>query len=108
MPRSKRNQVVSLTQTNKKTKAAKGELITTIREQADLFAFVWVFDVEHMRTIILQEVRAAWKGSRSAHASTLMRKGPRAHKANNHVGSLWDETPSCVKHLVQRWKMSAD
>ena len=63
-PRSKRNTVVALTQTDKKTKAHKGELINTIREQAEQFAYVWVFDVEHMRNNILQEVRTAWKGSR--------------------------------------------
>jgi hypothetical protein len=62
--RSKRNKVVHLSQTDRKTKAQKGELITTIREHADQFAFLWVFDVEHMRNTILQEVRTAWKGSR--------------------------------------------
>lgn len=64
MPRSKRNTVVALTKTDKKDKAHKGELINTIREQAEAFNYVWVFDVEHMRNNILQEVRAAWKGSR--------------------------------------------
>jgi len=63
-PRSKRNTVVALTQTDKKSKAHKGELINTIREQAELFTYIWVFDVEHMRNNILQEVRTAWKGSR--------------------------------------------
>ena len=64
MPRSKRNTVVALTQTDKKDKAHKGELITTIRQHAEEFEFLWVFEVEHMRNNLLQEVRTAWKGSR--------------------------------------------
>lgn len=65
MPRSRRDRVVALTQTAKKGKEAKGKLIEEIREQADAFQYLWVFDVEHMRNNLLQEVRTAWKGSRS-------------------------------------------
>lgn len=65
MPRSRRDRVVALTQTAKKGKEAKGKLIEEIREQADAFQYLWVFDVEHMRNNLLQEVRKAWKGSRS-------------------------------------------
>ncbi|SCZ92100.1 BZ3500_MvSof-1268-A1-R1_Chr5-3g08337 [Microbotryum saponariae] len=64
MPRSKRNTTVALTQTNKKDKAHKGQLIQTIRDCCEQFQYVWVFDVEHMRNNLLQEVRTAWKGSR--------------------------------------------
>lgn len=64
MPRSKRNTVIALTKTDKKPKEHKGELITTIRTHSDEFQYLWVFDVEHMRNNILQEVRTAWKGSR--------------------------------------------
>ncbi|KDE02805.1 hypothetical protein MVLG_06664 [Microbotryum lychnidis-dioicae p1A1 Lamole] len=64
MPRSKRNTTVALTQTNKKDKAHKGQLIQTIRDCCEEFQYVWVFDVEHMRNNLLQEVRTAWKGSR--------------------------------------------
>jgi mRNA turnover protein 4 len=69
MPRSRRDRVVALTQTAKKGKEAKGKLIEEIREQADAFQYLWVFDVEHMRNNLLQEVRKAWTGSRSASAS---------------------------------------
>ncbi|SCV72864.1 BQ2448_4401 [Microbotryum intermedium] len=64
MPRSKRNTTIALTQTNKKDKAHKGQLIQTIRDCCEGFQYVWVFDVEHMRNNLLQEVRVAWKGSR--------------------------------------------
>lgn len=64
MPRSRRDRVVALTQTSKKGKEAKGKLIDEIREQADAFQYLWVFDVEHMRNNLLQQVRTAWKGSR--------------------------------------------
>lgn len=64
MPRSKRDRVVALTQTNKKGKEAKAKLIDEVREQADQHKFLWVFEVEHMRNNLLQEVRKAWKGSR--------------------------------------------
>lgn len=64
MPRSKRDKVVALTQTDKKDKKHKGELIDSIKQHCEDFTFIWVFDVEHMRNNILQEVRTAWKGSR--------------------------------------------
>jgi mRNA turnover protein 4 len=64
MPRSKRDRVVALTQTGKKGKEAKGKLIEEVREQAEQFSYLWVFEVEHMRNNLLQEVRTAWKGSR--------------------------------------------
>lgn len=64
MPRSKRDRVVLLTQTSKKGKEAKGRLIEEVREQAEAFKYLWVFEVEHMRNNLLQEVRTAWKGSR--------------------------------------------
>lgn len=55
---------MNLTQTDKKGKAHKGELMDSVRAHAEEYAFLWVFDVEHMRNNILQEVRTAWKGSR--------------------------------------------
>ncbi|GAA5996905.1 ribosome assembly factor MRT4 [Rhodotorula paludigena] len=112
MPRSKRDRVVALTQTAKKGKEAKGRLIEEIREQADAFKYLWVFDVEHMRTNLLQEVRTAWKGSRIfLGRNAVMRKGLGAtpedecrlgvHKIANMLegnrGLLFtDETPDVV------------
>lgn len=64
MPRSKRDRVVALTQTSKKGKEAKAKLIDEVREQAEQFSYLWVFEVEHMRNNLLQEVRTAWKGSK--------------------------------------------
>lgn len=72
MPRSRRDRVVALTQTAKKGKEAKGKLIEEIREQADAFQYLWVFDVEHMRNNLLQEVRKAWTGSRYSFPVSLL------------------------------------
>ncbi|KAM0788017.1 hypothetical protein ACM66B_006216 [Microbotryomycetes sp. NB124-2] len=64
MPRSKRDRVVALTQTDKKGKEHKAELINQVRDLSEQFQYVWVFDVEHMRNNVLKEVRQAWKGSK--------------------------------------------
>jgi mRNA turnover protein 4 len=71
MPRSKRDRVVALTQTSKKGKEAKGKLIDEVREQAEQFSYLWVFEVEHMRNNLLQEVRTAWKGSKYVYLPSL-------------------------------------
>lgn len=63
-PRSKRDKVVALTQTNKKDKAHKGELMDKVKEAAEQFEFAWVFGIEHNRNNTLKEVRQAWKGSK--------------------------------------------
>ncbi|GAA5824250.1 hypothetical protein JCM10212_003990 [Sporobolomyces blumeae] len=76
MPRSRRDKVVPLTEVKKKGKEVKGQLIESVREAADQFSYLWVFDVEHMRTNLLQEVRAAWKGSKIfLGRNAVMRKG---------------------------------
>ncbi|BGP53195.1 hypothetical protein JCM8202_002750 [Rhodotorula sphaerocarpa] len=120
MPRSRRDRVVALTQTSKKGKEAKGKLIDEIREQADAFQYLWVFDVEHMRNNLLQQVRTAWKGSRIfLGRNAVMRKGLGAtpedecrlgvHKAANMLegsrGLLFtNETPDVVTDWFESFK----
>ncbi|GAA5850782.1 hypothetical protein JCM8547_009089 [Rhodosporidiobolus lusitaniae] len=122
MPRSKRDRVVALTQTAKKGKEAKGKLIDDVREQADVFSYLWVFDVEHLRTNLLQEVRTAWKGSRIfLGRNAVMRKGLGAtpedecrlgvHKVANLLegnrGLLFtNETPEVVTEWFESFKKS--
>merc|ERR1711939_575898 len=48
MPRSKRNTVVALTRTSKKTKEQKAGLIEKVQEYTDAFKYLWVFHVEHI------------------------------------------------------------
>ncbi|BGP13233.1 hypothetical protein JCM10213_004996 [Rhodosporidiobolus nylandii] len=120
MPRSKRDRVVALTQTAKKGKEAKGKLIEDVREQAEQFAYLWVFEVEHMRNNLLQEVRTAWKGSRIfLGRNAVMRKGLGAtpedecrlgvHKVANMLegnrGLLFtNETPEVVKDWFESFQ----
>ncbi|GAA5957843.1 hypothetical protein JCM21900_001285 [Sporobolomyces salmonicolor] len=120
MPRSKRDKVLALTQTSKKGKEAKGKLIEEVREQADHFQYLWVFEVEHMRNNLLQEVRTAWKGSRIfLGRNAVMRKGLGAtpedecrlgvHKVANMLegnrGLLFtDEAPSVVLEWFESFK----
>jgi len=122
MPRSRRDRVVALTQTAKKGKEAKGKLIEEIREQADAFQYLWVFDVEHMRNNLLQEVRKAWTGSRMfLGRNAVMRKALGAtpedecrlgvHKAANMLegsrGLLFtNETPEVVTDWFESFKRS--
>ncbi|QRW06457.1 ribosomal protein L10 [Ceratobasidium sp. AG-Ba] len=63
MPRSKRSKVVSLTKTEKKTKAHKEELIGQIRENAQKWKYAWVFNVGDMRNAALKDIRSQWKGT---------------------------------------------
>ncbi|TNY23974.1 ribosomal protein L10-domain-containing protein [Rhodotorula diobovata] len=120
MPRSKRDRVVALTQTGKKGKEAKAKLIDEVREQAEAHKFLWVFEVEHMRNNLLQEVRTAWKGSRIfLGRNAVMRKGLGAtpedecrlgvHKVANMLegsrGLLFtDETPDVVTEWFESFK----
>ena len=76
MPRSKRDKVVALTEVKKKGREVKAQLIDTVRESADQFAYVWVFEVEHMRNNLLQDVRKQWQGSKIfLGRNAVMRKG---------------------------------
>ncbi|CED82276.1 mrna turnover protein 4-like protein [Phaffia rhodozyma] len=63
MPKSKREKVVSLTKTDKKTKQHKSGLIEAVRESADEWTYCWLFNVGDMRNSHLKEVRAAWRGT---------------------------------------------
>lgn len=64
MARTKRAKVVSLTQTKAKTREHKENLIETIRESANQYAYVWIFAVSNMRNTYLGEVRKLWTGSK--------------------------------------------
>lgn len=64
MPKSKRNKLVSLTQTKKKGLELKSSLIKQVQECVDSYARVFVFSVENMRNSKLKDVRNDWKHSR--------------------------------------------
>lgn len=64
MPKAKRNQVVALTKTARKTREDKSSMMDTIRSAADEFAYVWLFSIGNMRNNYLKEVRDLWAGSR--------------------------------------------
>lgn len=64
MPKSKRNRVVALTQTEKKGRAGKDALFTQVREAADKYAYIWVFSVANMRNTYLKDIRSQWSHSR--------------------------------------------
>eukprot|EP01029_Cantina_marsupialis_P027831 TRINITY_DN774065_c0_g1_i1.p1 TRINITY_DN774065_c0_g1~~TRINITY_DN774065_c0_g1_i1.p1 ORF type:complete len:216 (+),score=58.38 TRINITY_DN774065_c0_g1_i1:42-689(+) len=64
MPISKRSKVVSLTQTEKKGREEKSELMSDIRECVDLFRYVYVINFFNMRTNSFKLVRGDWKDSR--------------------------------------------
>ncbi|KAG0234692.1 mRNA turnover and ribosome assembly protein [Actinomortierella wolfii] len=64
MPKSKRNRIVPLTQTEKKGRAGKDALFEQIRESVDNYKYIWIFSVANMRNNYLKNVRADWKHSR--------------------------------------------
>ncbi|KAK1862093.1 hypothetical protein I4F81_004669 [Pyropia yezoensis] len=63
MPRSKREQVVTLAKTagRKVDRAAKAAYITTLREAVDAYANLYVFSVANSRNGQLKALRADWK-----------------------------------------------
>lgn len=64
MPKSRREKIVSLTQTDKKGREGKENLFRSIRESLDEHKYAWVFSVENMRNTYLKDVRAQWSDSR--------------------------------------------
>eukprot|EP01116_Phalansterium_solitarium_P018183 TRINITY_DN4720_c0_g3_i4.p2 TRINITY_DN4720_c0_g3~~TRINITY_DN4720_c0_g3_i4.p2 ORF type:complete len:233 (-),score=108.43 TRINITY_DN4720_c0_g3_i4:573-1235(-) len=65
MPKSKRNKIVSLTNTEKKGKPGKTQLIDRIRKCLDdEYQYLYVFAVHNVRTSKFKEVRTEWLGSR--------------------------------------------
>lgn len=63
MPVSKRNRVVSLTQTKKKGLEHKQKLVTEIREAVEKYDSVYIFSIQNMRNTKLKEVREEWKAT---------------------------------------------
>lgn len=63
MPRSKREQVVTLAKTagRKVDRASKAAYITTIREAVDAYAHVYVYSVANSRNGQLKALRGEWK-----------------------------------------------
>lgn len=65
MPRSRRNKVVSLTQTAKKPlREGNAKVFEQIQECVDLYPRIFVFSVENMRNNYLKEVRSDLADSR--------------------------------------------
>mmetsp|Transcript_110905 Transcript_110905/g.236906 ORF Transcript_110905/g.236906 Transcript_110905/m.236906 type:complete len:226 (-) Transcript_110905:78-755(-) len=57
MPKSKRNKVIALTKTKKKSRDAKDKLIEEIREACGKYSRVFLLSIENERTRFLQEIR---------------------------------------------------
>ena len=64
MPKSKREKLLSLTQTAKKGKEGKEALFRNVRAAIDTYRYTWVFSVDNMRNTYLKDVRARWSDSR--------------------------------------------
>lgn len=64
MPRSKRSKLVTLAQTDKKGKENKVRVFDEVREALDKFKFLWVLQLDDVRTPVLQDIRSDWVGSK--------------------------------------------
>lgn len=64
MPRSKRSKLVTLAQTDKKGKENKTRIFDEIRSALDEFRFVWILQLDDVRTPVLQDIRTDWAGSK--------------------------------------------
>lgn len=64
MPKSKRARVVHLSKVEKKGKELSEKLFNNVREAAENFQYIFLFDVENMRNNYLKEVRQEFSDSR--------------------------------------------
>lgn len=64
MPRSKRSRLVTLAQTDKKSRENKDRIFDEVREALDTYRYVWLFYLDDVRTPVLQEIRSEWVGSK--------------------------------------------
>ncbi|KCV67209.1 hypothetical protein H696_06371 [Fonticula alba] len=64
MARSRRAKLVSLTNTTKRGREQKENLITEIQEAIERFNNIYLFSVEHMRNTFLKDIRADLPDSR--------------------------------------------
>nr|SVE74386.1 EOG090X0BJA [Daphnia barbata] len=64
MPRTKRFQKISLTQTKKKGLSGKQQLVEDIRSCVEKYSHLYLFSVQNMRSSKLKSIRNEWKDSR--------------------------------------------
>lgn len=64
MPRSKRSKLVTLAQTDKKGKENKTRIFDEVRSALDEFRYVWILQLDDVRTPVLQDIRTDWAGSK--------------------------------------------
>ncbi|KAK3806628.1 MAG: ribosomal protein L10-domain-containing protein [Benniella sp.] len=100
MPKSKRNKVVTLTQTDKKGRAGKDALYDQIRECVDQYKYIWIFSVENMRNTYLKNVRSEWKTSRFFFGRTkVMAKALGVSPEEEHKENLHKLAEQLVGHV---------
>jgi len=64
MPKSKRDKIVPLTVTKKKSYETKKDLVSSIQECCDKYAHLYLIEVHNERNNLLKEIRESWKHSR--------------------------------------------
>ncbi|KIW90906.1 uncharacterized protein Z519_08689 [Cladophialophora bantiana CBS 173.52] len=64
MPPSKRNRVVPTSKVRKNRKELVRRLAANVRDAAENYSFIWVFDVQNTRNNFLKQVRADFSDSR--------------------------------------------
>ncbi|KAF9276997.1 mRNA turnover 4 [Mortierella antarctica] len=100
MAKSKRNKIVTLTQTDKKGRAGKDALYEQIRESADIYKYIWIFSVENMRNTYLKTVRAEMKSSRFFFGRTkVMAKALGTSPEDEHKDNLHKLAEQLVGHV---------
>eukprot|EP01006_Ploeotia_vitrea_P036657 TRINITY_DN66043_c14_g10_i1.p1 TRINITY_DN66043_c14_g10~~TRINITY_DN66043_c14_g10_i1.p1 ORF type:complete len:251 (+),score=136.54 TRINITY_DN66043_c14_g10_i1:77-829(+) len=64
MPKSRKQRVRALTQTEKKGYGVKKVLVDKVQEALDQYKYVYVFSTNNMKNASFKDVRAHWEGSR--------------------------------------------
>ncbi|KAF2667071.1 mRNA turnover protein-like protein 4 [Microthyrium microscopicum] len=94
MPKSRRAKVVHLSKVEKKGKELSEKLYNGVREAADEYPFVFVFQVENMRNNYLKEVRTEFSDSRIFFGKTkVMAKSLGSDPETEYLPGLATLTP---------------
>ncbi|KAK7530494.1 mRNA turnover protein-like protein 4 [Phyllosticta citricarpa] len=89
MPKSKRAKVVHLSNVEKKGKEHSEKLFNNVREAAENYQYIFVFDVENMRNTYLKDVRQEFSDSRLFFGKTkVMAKALGTDPASEHLPNL--------------------
>jgi len=101
MPKSKRNKVVTLTDTKKKGYDRKVDLVSEIQKCCDTYNSLYLFSVDNMRNGLIKNVRTEWRTSRFFFGKNkVVAFGLGKSKENEYKDNLFEVTKRMSGQVV--------